>query len=141
MHAPLPRAGRWYRITGVRIDRIDHVVLTVTDLEATAAFYSHLGFHRQVFGDGRTALHAGTNKINLHEAGREFEPKAEHPTPGSGDLCFVLGDPLDEAVAALDAASIPIEEGPVERTGALGPIRSVYVRDPDRNLVELSEYL
>jgi catechol 2,3-dioxygenase-like lactoylglutathione lyase family enzyme len=125
---------------GVRIDRIDHVVLTVTDLEATASFYERLGFHREVFGDGRTALHAGTNKINLHEAGHEFEPKAERPTPGSGDLCFVVAGPLDEAIATLDAASIPIEEGPVERTGALGPMHSVYVRDPDRNHVELSEY-
>lgn len=125
----------------MRIDRIDHVVLTVTDLEATATFYGRLGFHREEFGDGRTALHAGTNKINLHVAGNEFEPKAEHPTPGSGDLCFVLGVPLEEAIATLDAAAIPIEEGPVDRTGALGPMRSVYVRDPDRNLVELSEYL
>jgi catechol 2,3-dioxygenase-like lactoylglutathione lyase family enzyme len=125
----------------VHIDRIDHVVLTVTDLEATATFYEKLGFHREVFGDGRTALHAGTNKINLHEAGREFEPKAAWPTPGSGDLCFVLGVPLDEAIATLDAAPIVIDEGPVDRTGALGPMRSVYVRDPDRNLIELSQYL
>ncbi len=88
------------------------------------------------FGDGRIALRFGTSKINLHESGREFESKAAHPTLGSADLCFLTDVPLDEVIAGLQ---VRIEEGPVLRTGALGPIRSIYVRDPDGNLIEIAE--
>ena len=120
---------------------IDHVVLTVRDLEATVAFYERLGMRRVTFGEGRVALHFGRQKLNLHEHGREFEPKAARPAPGSADVCFLLATPLDEALAELRNAGVPIELGPVERDGAQGPIRSVYVRDPDGNLVELAEPL
>ena len=121
------------------IASLDHLVLTVRDLAATCAFYKALGMEVRSFAGGRTALHFGKQKINLHEAGREFEPKAAMPTPGSADLCFLLAGPLDAAIARLKQAGIAIVEGPVERTGARGPIRSVYCRDPDGNLIELSE--
>lgn len=126
----------------MRVDRLDHLVLTVADLDATIAFYVDvLGMTATVFGDGRHALTYGRAKINLHEAGHEFEPKALHPQPGSADLCFIVDDEIDDVVAALTATAAVIEEGPVERTGALGPMRSVYLRDPDHNLIELSHYL
>ena len=96
---------------------------------------------RVTFGEGRVALHFGRQKLNLHEHGREFEPKAARPVPGSADLCLLLATPLDEARAELREAGIAVELGPVERDGAQGPIRSVYVRDPDGNLVELAERL
>lgn len=92
------------------------------------------------FGEGRKALSFGTQKINLHEAGREFEPKARKPTPGSADFCLIAAAPLDEVMRHLAAQDVAIEEGPVDRTGAAGPIRSVYIRDPDQNLVEISVY-
>lgn len=122
------------------VARLDHLVLTVVSIEATVAFYTDvLGMERVAFGpDGRTALAFGNQKINLHEAGREFEPKAARPTPGSGDLCFILAGTLEEAETRLKAQGIAIEAGPVPRTGASGPLRSIYVRDPDGNLVELS---
>lgn len=123
------------------IASLDHLVLTVADIEATVAFYCDvLGMERVTFGQGRTALSFGSQKINLHQQGREFEPKALAPTPGSADLCFVAAVPLDQVVARLNAAGVAIEEGPVARTGAVGPITSVYVRDPDRNLIEISTY-
>lgn len=123
------------------ISALDHLVLTVADIEATVAFYcGALGMERVTFGVGRTALGFGNQKINLHQHGREFEPKAAMPTPGSADLCFVSDRPLAEVAARLSACGIAIEEGPVVRTGATGPITSVYVRDPDRNLVEICEY-
>ncbi len=125
----------------MRLDRLDHLVLTVADLDATIAFYADvLGMTAATFGDGRHALAFGRSKINLHEVGHEFEPKAEHAVAGSADLCFAVDDDLDDVVATLTAHGIAIEEGPVDRTGALGPMRSVYVRDPDRNLVELARY-
>ena len=125
----------------MRIDRLDHLVLTVADLDATVDFYTRvLGLTAVTFGAGRTALTFGTSKINLHVAGHEFEPKAARPTPGSADLCLIVDGPLDQVIAELDAHGVAIEEGPVGRTGATGPIRSVYVRDPDRNLIELSTY-
>ena len=92
---------------------------------------------KEVFDNGRVALRFGDQKINLHEAGREFEPKAARPTPGGLDLCFIADRPLDDVIARLDALGVPIIEGPVERTGATGPIRSVYLRDPDRNLIAI----
>jgi len=119
----------------------DHVVLTVADIDATIAFYvDALGMEPVAFGGGRRALAFGRNKINLHPAGQEFEPKALHPTPGSADLCLVTDDALETVIERLAAQGVPIEEGPVDRTGALGPIRSVYVRDPDQNLIEISRY-
>lgn len=125
----------------MHIDRIDHVVLTVRDVDATCGFYSRvLGMRVVTFGAGRKALAFGAQKFNLHEAGREFEPKADKPTPGSADLCLIAGVPLAQVVAHLDACGVPILEGPVARTGATGPIQSVYFRDPDRNLIEVSSY-
>ena len=122
------------------IRSIDHVVITTSDLEACTAFYTRvLGMTLERFGEGRLALSFGEQKINLHLKGREFEPRAEVPTPGSLDLCFIAAIPLDEVIARLQAAKVAIIEGPVMKTGARWPIRSVYVRDPDRNLVEISE--
>ena len=120
---------------------IDHVVLTVASVERTAAFYRDvLGMRAEVSDAGRWSLHFGSQKINLHEAGHEFEPKAARPTPGSADLCLVARTTIDEVVAALRASGVAIVEGPVERLGALGRMRSVYVRDPDHNLIEISNY-
>jgi catechol 2,3-dioxygenase-like lactoylglutathione lyase family enzyme len=126
----------------VHIDRIDHLVLTVDDVEGAIAFYVDvLGMVEVTFGSGRKALTFGSSKINLHQRGREFEPKAASPTPGSADLCLIADDPLEEVLAELAANGVAVEEGPVARTGATGPIMSVYLRDPDRNLIELSNYL
>jgi catechol 2,3-dioxygenase-like lactoylglutathione lyase family enzyme len=123
------------------IDRLDHLVLTVADIEATAAFYeSALQMRREHFGNGRVALRFGEQKLNLHQAGREIDPKALRPTPGSADLCFIATVPLETIAVALARANVSVEEGPVERTGALGPIRSLYFRDPDGNLIEVSVY-
>lgn len=125
----------------MRIERLDHLVLTVRDIAATCAFYTRvLGMEVVTFGEGRKALAFGQHKFNLHEAGREFEPKADKPTPGSADLCLIAQDPLDDVIAHLNACAVPILEGPVKRTGALGPILSVYFRDPDMNLIEVSTY-
>ncbi|MFC0542979.1 VOC family protein [Kutzneria chonburiensis] len=120
----------------MRIDRLDHLVLTVASIEASVAFYTGvLGMEAVTFRGGRTALVFGSAKINLHEAGREFTPRARRPTPGSADLCFIVDDPVEHIVRELGSL---IEEGPVERTGAGGPIVSIYLRDPDQNLIELS---
>jgi catechol 2,3-dioxygenase-like lactoylglutathione lyase family enzyme len=125
----------------VRIDRIDHLVLTVEDLDRTIAFYVDvLGMSEATFGSGRKSLLFGSSKINLHERGREFEPKAATPTPGSADVCLIVDDSLEWVVSELAAIGIAVEEGPVPRTGARGPITSVYIRDPDGNLIELSNY-
>ena len=126
----------------MKIDRLDHLVLTVRDIEATCRFYSTvLGMKVVTFGSGRRALAFGKQKINLHEAGREFKPHAVKPTPGSADLCFISAVPLSEVLDHLRACAVPIIEGPVERTGAMGKMRSVYFRDPDQNLIEVSKYL
>lgn len=123
----------------MRIEALDHLVLTVADIDETVGFYCGvLGMEEVVFGGGRRALRFGAQKINLHLAGAEFSPGAKRPTPGAGDLCFLVAS-LDAAIARLHEAGVPIEEGPVSRTGALSPLRSVYVRDPDGNLIELSE--
>lgn len=125
----------------MRIERIDHLVLTVRDIAASCEFYSKvLGMTVVTFGEGRKALTFGRQKFNLHEAGREFEPKADQATPGSADLCLIAEGGLSEVVAHLIACGVAILEGPVNRTGALGPITSVYFRDPDRNLIEVSTY-
>jgi catechol 2,3-dioxygenase-like lactoylglutathione lyase family enzyme len=121
--------------------RLDHIVLTVKNLEETCDFYTRmLGMEVVTFGDGRKALQFGSQKINLHKAGEEFEPKALRPMPGSADVCFVTDTPLSEVIHHITANGGTIEEGPVERTGALGKIDSIYLRDPDMNLIEISNY-
>jgi catechol 2,3-dioxygenase-like lactoylglutathione lyase family enzyme len=123
------------------VDRLDHLVLTVANIDATVAFYtSALGMELVTFGN-RRALRFGEQKINLHQAGKEFEPKAAHPTPGSGDLCFITKAPIAKVVLHLRATGHDIEEGPVQRTGAVGTIQSIYLRDPDFNLIEISNYV
>jgi len=125
----------------MRIERLDHLVLTVRDIAATCDFYATvLGMEVVTFGAGRKALAFGQQKFNLHEAGREFEPKADRPTPGSADLCLIADGSLNEVIDHLRTCGVPILEGPVKRTGALGPITSVYFRDPDQNLIEVSTY-
>lgn len=125
--------------TRIVLNRLDHLVLTVQDLERTVKFYEDvLGMEAVRFAGGRFALKFGVHKINLHEKGKEFEPKAETPVPGSADLCLLSHTPLPEVMRHLEACGVPIEEGPVRRTGAMGPIDSVYIRDPDRNLIEIS---
>jgi catechol 2,3-dioxygenase-like lactoylglutathione lyase family enzyme len=122
------------------IRHLDHLVLTTRDRDRCVEFYTRvLGMRLEAFGPGRIAFRFGDQKINLHEAGREFEPTAARPTPGALDLCFLAQGPLDAVVRRLEAAGIAIEAGPVPRTGATGPIRSVYVRDPDGNLIEIAE--
>ena len=124
----------------MKVKRLDHLVLTVNDIEATCRFYSTvLGMEILSFGSGRRALVFGEQKLNLHEKGREYLPHAEHPTPGSADLCFISAVPLASVVDHLHACAVSIVEGPVERTGATSKIRSVYIRDPDQNLIEISE--
>jgi len=112
----------------VRIRSLDHVVLTVADVDRTAEWYGRV-------------LAFGSQKLNLHQAGREFEPKAARPTPGSADLCFITDVPLDDAIAELQRAGVAVELGPVPKTGARRPLRSVYVRDPDGNLIEIANEL
>ncbi|SIS52643.1 VOC family protein [Chryseobacterium gambrini] len=125
----------------MKIKNIDHLVLTVADIEKTVDFYtSILGFEVVVFGENRKALTFGNQKINLHQKGKEFEPKAEHPTCGSADLCFISETDIHEVLQELKEKNIEIIEGIVERTGALGKIQSVYFRDPDLNLIEISNY-
>lgn len=123
----------------MEIRQLDHLVLTVADIEVTCAFYRRvLGMEIITFGEGRKALRFGDQKINLHQAGREFEPKAARPTPGSADLCFLTTTPLAGVIAHLLVCAVPLLEGPVSRTGANGPILSVYFRDPDGNLIEVA---
>jgi catechol 2,3-dioxygenase-like lactoylglutathione lyase family enzyme len=126
------------------IDRVDHIVLTTRDREACIRFYTEvLGMKLEKFRtptEERLALKFGQQKLNLHVWGAEFAPRAHVAVPGSLDLCFIAAVPLDEVVGRLKSKNIPIIEGPVSKTGAMGPIRSVYVRDPDLNLVEISVY-
>ncbi|MGN8083070.1 VOC family protein [Variovorax sp. 22077] len=122
------------------IDHLDHLVLTTAQEEACIRFYVDvMGMSLESFGAGRKAFRFGNQKINLHVKGHEFEPKAQLPTPGSLDLCFIASVPLGEVIARLARQGVPILEGPVMRTGATSRIRSVYVRDPDLNLIEISE--
>lgn len=122
------------------IDHLDHLVLTCTDPEATTHFYTDvLGMRLETFGQGRIAFRFGNQKINLHVRGSEFEPKAHLPVPGALDLCFIAAVPLDDVMRRLREKNWPIVEGPVARTGATQKIRSVYVRDPDLNLIEIAE--
>jgi len=125
----------------MKVESIDHIVLTVKDIEATCAFYAQvLGMEITTFGTGRKALLFGTQKINLHEHGNEFEPKAKVATPGSADLCFVTGVPIAQVMEHVISNGVEVLDGPVQRTGAVGPITSVYFRDPDGNLIEVSNY-
>ncbi|EAB4133590.1 VOC family protein [Salmonella enterica] len=124
------------------IDRIDHLVLTVSDISTTIRFYEEvLGFYAVTFKQNRKALIFGAQKINLHQQEMEFEPKASRPTPGSADLCFITSTPINDVVSEILQAGISIVEGPVERTGATGEIMSIYIRDPDENLIEISQYV
>jgi catechol 2,3-dioxygenase-like lactoylglutathione lyase family enzyme len=125
----------------MNIEAIDHIVLTVKDINATCVFYSKvLGMRITSFGGGRKALSFGTQKINLHQYGQEFEPKAKEPTPGSADLCFITVIPISDVIEHLVMNGVEDLEGPIHRTGAAGTIKSVYFRDPDGNLVEVSNY-
>jgi catechol 2,3-dioxygenase-like lactoylglutathione lyase family enzyme len=131
------------------VRRIDHLVLTCRNVKATIRFYTEvLGMREVTFGPGRKALSFGRQKLNLHPVGQAAGGRnggvaavATHPTPGSADLCLIVAEPVNAVLAHLAASGVPVEEGPVTRTGALGPIESVYVRDPDGNLVELARYV
>lgn len=126
----------------MRIERIDHIVLTVKDLEETCQFYSRvLGMKVVTFGEDRRALAFGRQKFNLHQHGKEFEPKAKTPIPGAIDLCLITETPIEDVVAHLQSVGVAIEQGPIQKTGATGPILSVYFRDPDGNLIEVSRYV
>ncbi|PSW55938.1 VOC family protein [Photobacterium leiognathi] len=126
----------------MNINRIDHLVLTVKDIDETVRFYtSVMGMEKIEFGQGRIGLAFGQQKINLHQLGNEFEPKAQHVAAGSADLCFIIDMPIQQAIDDLAAKGIQILEGPVYRTGALGNIISAYFRDPDGNLIEVSNYV
>jgi len=125
----------------MRVNRIDHLVLTVADIASTVRFYETvLGMRKIEFAGGRIALGFGRQKINLHQLGAEFEPHAGQVQAGSADLCFIVDDPLDEALEQLAGLGVEVIEGPVARTGAEGPLRSLYFRDPDGNLIEISNY-
>lgn len=126
----------------MHIDSLDHLVLTVHDIDATCDFYSQvLGMQVLEFDVGRKALVFGRQKLNLHETGKEFEPKAARPTSGSADLCLLTTVPLQDVMQHLQQQRVAIIEGPVRRSGAIGPILSVYIRDPDDNLVEIANVL
>jgi catechol 2,3-dioxygenase-like lactoylglutathione lyase family enzyme len=123
----------------MEIRNLDHLVLTVKDIEKTASFYENvMGMEKEVFGKGRVALRFGDQKINLHALGKELEPKAHIPIPGSADLCFITPTPLSEAMEHVKNCGVQVIKGPVERTGATGPIHSFYFRDPDLNLIEIA---
>ena len=123
----------------MKIEKLDHLVLTVKDIEATVIFYTNvLGMTKETFGDNRTALKFGQQKINLHQLGKEFEPKAMQPTAGSADLCFITTIPIEEVINYVKSNGIEILEGPVERTGANSKLMSIYIRDPDLNLIEIA---
>lgn len=123
------------------LERLDHLVLTVADIPRTLDFYQRvLGMRHETFCNGRHALAFGQQKFNLHQAGKEFEPKAAQPMPGAIDLCLITRWPLERVLEHLAEQGVEVEEGPVMRTGALGPIESVYFRDPDGNLIEVSRY-
>jgi len=126
----------------MQVTVIDHLVLTVADIDRSVDFYvSVLGMQRIEFAEGRIALGFGRQKINLHQVGREFKPNAARPTPGSADLCFVIDIPLEDAKTRLESRGVDIIEGPVARSGATGAIESLYFRDPDENLIEVSRYV
>lgn len=124
------------------LERLDHLVLTVHDLQASIRFYTQvLGMTHEVFGENRHALKFGQQKINLHPTASPIQPHASQPCPGSADLCFITTTPLEQVIQTLQKNAVPVENGPVARTGAQGPILSVYFRDPDGNLIEVSNQL
>jgi len=126
----------------MQIDHLDHLVLTVQDIQTTCEFYSRvLGMQVVTFAEGRKALQFGNQKINLHQKGKEFDPKAQHPTPGSADLCFLTSIPIEHVIAHLQTCNVSLLLGPVERTGATKSLLSIYFRDPDGNLLEVSNAL
>ncbi|WP_063651104.1 VOC family protein [Aliivibrio fischeri] len=126
----------------MKVARLDHLVLTVNSIEVTSQFYSNvLEMDIVTFGEGRVALTFGEQKINLHQLGNEFEPKAAQVKSGSADLCFITHTPINEVQSHIESQGVTIIEGPIQRTGAMGKIISVYLRDPDGNLIELSNYL
>ena len=121
------------------LEKLDHLVLPVSDIDGIAMFYTtYLGMEKRVFGEGRVALHFGDQKINLHPAGWDYEPKARVSMAGTGDLCFIVSEPVEALQKQLVQRRVAIIEGPVLRTGATGRLRSIYIRDPDGNLIELS---
>lgn len=125
----------------MKIDRIDHFVLTVASIDATCDFYQRvLGFERHSPDGKPTSLRFGRQKINVHQADRTFDPKAQRPTPGAADFCLITLEPLESVMEHLERCGVPIEKGPIARTGAIGPMISVYFRDPDGNLIEVSRY-
>ncbi len=125
----------------IKINRLDHLVLTVKDIDKTVEFYTQiLGMEKEIFKGSRIALKYGSQKINLHELGNEFEPKAFNVKDGSADLCFIVDTKIDEVKEFLESKNVEIIEGIVPRTGAIGDIKSIYIRDPDMNLIELSNY-
>ena len=126
----------------IKLEKIDHLVLPVSDIDRIAEFYTkHLGMHKRIFGNGRVALHFGDQKINLHPAGWDYEPKAAVSIAGSADLCFIVGEPVEAIRLVFEKSGIDIIEGPIRRTGARGELCSIYFRDPDGNLIELSNRL
>lgn len=126
----------------IKISKLDHLVLTVNNIDTSCDFYSHvLGMEIVTFGENRKALTFGDQKFNLHEAGKAFEPKADKPTPGAIDLCLITPTPIKTVIEALNQHHITIEQGPIERTGATGKLLSVYIRDPDNNLIELANHV
>lgn len=120
------------------LEHLDHIVLTVANIDATVDFYTEVLGMDVVKVDGRKALAFGIQRLNLHQRGHEFEPKAAHPTPGASDLCFLTTTSLETVMEYLKEQKVHIESGPVERDGAIGKLRSIYLRDPDRNLIEIS---
>ena len=121
------------------LEKLDHLVLPVSNIDAIATFYTtYLGMEKRIFGDNRVALHFGDQKINLHPAGWDYEPKARVSVAGSADLCFIVSERVESLQTNLVQLGVDIIEGPVERTGATGRLRSIYIRDPDGNLIELS---
>jgi len=127
---------------GITISHLDHLVLTVRDIERTCVFYERaLGMERRSFGEGRVALFFGQQKINLHAADRPIDPNVRHVTPGSADLCFITTAPIAEAKAHLESVGVRIVTGPAERAGARARLMSVYFYDPDENLIEVANEL
>jgi catechol 2,3-dioxygenase-like lactoylglutathione lyase family enzyme len=124
----------------ITINSLDHLVLTVANIDITADFYTEVLGMELFTVDGRKALAFGEQMIKLQQRGHEVDPKAAHPTAGAGDICFITSTPLDEVIRYLNEQKVRIEEGPVERNGAMGKMRSIYVRDPDKNLVKISNY-
>jgi catechol 2,3-dioxygenase-like lactoylglutathione lyase family enzyme len=126
----------------MKINRIDHLVLTVADIERTVEFYTRvLGMEKIEFALGRIALACGEQKINLHQLSKEFEPRAEHVRAGSADLCLIIDTPIEQAIEHIQQHGVDLIAGPVNRSGAKGKIISVYLRDPDGNLLEVANYI